>query len=582
MRALLPSYPWLKSYSKPDFFKDLSAGLIVAVMLVPQGMAYAMLAGLPPVIGLYASTIPILIYALLGSSRQLAVGPVAIVSLMTLTGVSAVAEPGSSEFIVLAAVLALMVGVMQLLLGVLRVGFVVNFLSHAVISGFTSAAAIIIGLSQLKHLLGVSTPRTHNVFELLWETGKRLGDVNPITLLIGVGSIVALLLLKRLGRYFPAPLVVVVASTAIVYFFNLQTRGVNIVGDVPPGLPGFSLPAFDMGVLQALLGVALAVTFVGFMESIAVAQAIANREDYRVDANQELVGLGLANVAAGVFAGYPVTGGFSRTAVNYQAGARSPIASFITAVLIMLTLVFFTQLFYYLPQAVLAAIIMVAVYKLINVQEAVHLFKLKPIDGWTLVITFVATLSLGIEIGIAIGAGFSLLVFIWRSAYPHTATVGYLPDEGVFRNLERYPSAQTFQDTIIIRPDASLYFANSAFLENYLVNAVEPSTKWVILDFSGVNDIDGVAIETLEKLMHTWQETGRHVYIAAMKGPVRDLASKAGWFDAFPGQLEHLSVKHVLTELHLWDTMQPAPSRDGNGGSPSADVRPLTQPAKSS
>jgi SulP family sulfate permease len=581
MRALLPSYPWLKTYSKPDFFKDLSAGLIVAVMLVPQGMAYAMLAGLPPVIGLYASTIPILIYALLGSSRQLAVGPVAIVSLMTLTGVSAVAEPGSSEFIVLAAVLALMVGVMQLLLGVLRVGFVVNFLSHAVISGFTSAAAIIIGLSQLKHLLGVSTPRTHNVFELLWETGKRLGDVNPITLLIGVGSIVALLLLKRLGRYFPAPLVVVVASTALVYFFNVQERGVNIVGDVPPGLPGFALPAFDMGVLQALLGVALAVTFVSFMESIAVAQAIANREGYRVDANQELVGLGLANVAAGVFAGYPVTGGFSRTAVNYQAGARSPIASFITAVLIMLTLVFFTQLFYYLPQAVLAAIIMVAVYKLINVQEAVHLFKLKPIDGWTLVITFVATLSLGIEIGIAIGAGFSLLVFIWRSAYPHTATVGYLPDEGVFRNLERYPSAQTFQDTIIIRPDASLYFANSAFLENYLLNAVEPSTKWVILDFSGVNDIDGVAIETLEKLMHAWQDVGREVYIAAMKGPVRDLASKAGWFDAFPGKLEHLSVKHVLTELDLWDTMQPAPSRD-NDGSPSAGVQPLTRPAKSS
>ena len=578
MRALLPSYPWLKTYSKPDFFKDLSAGLIVAVMLVPQGMAYAMLAGLPPVIGLYASTIPILIYALLGSSRQLAVGPVAIVSLMTLTGVSVLAEPGSSEFIILAAVLALMVGVMQLLLGVLRVGFVVNFLSHAVISGFTSAAAIIIGLSQLKHLLGVNTPRTHNVFELLWETGKQLGEVNPITLLIGVGSIIALLLLKRLGRYFPAPLVVVVASTAVVYFLNLPERGVNIVGDVPPGLPGFSLPAFDMGVLQGLLGVALAVTFVSFMESIAVAQAIANREGYRVDANQELVGLGLANVAAGVFAGYPVTGGFSRTAVNYQAGARSPIASFITAVLIIITLVFFTQLFYYLPQAVLAAIIMVAVYKLINVQEAVHLFKLKPIDGWTLVITFVATLSLGIEIGIAIGAAFSLLVFIWRSAYPHTATVGYLPDEGVFRNLERYSNAQTFQNTIIIRPDASLYFANSAFLENYLVSAVEPSTKWVILDFSGVNDIDGVAIETLEKLMHAWHEAGREVYIAAMKGPVRDLVTKAGWFDAFPDKLEHLSVKHVLTELDLWDTMQPAPSQDDT---PSAGVQPLTRPAKS-
>lgn len=579
MRALL-RYPWLKTYSRPDFFKDLSAGLIVAVMLVPQGMAYAMLAGLPPVIGLYASTVPILIYALLGSSRQLAVGPVAIVSLITLTGVSAIAEPGSSEFIVLAAVLALMVGVMQLLLGVLRVGFVVNFLSHAVISGFTSAAAIIIGLSQLKHLLGVNTPRTHNVFELLWETAKQLGDVHLITLLVGVASIVALLLLKRLGRYFPAPLVVVVVSTATVYFLNLQERGVNIVGDVPAGLPALALPSFGIDTLQALLAVALTLTFVSFMESIAVAQAIANREGYKVDANQELVGLGLANVAAGFFSGYPVTGGFSRTAVNYQAGAKSPIASLITALLIILTLVFFTQLFYFLPQAVLAAIIMVAVYKLINVQEAVHLFKLKPIDGWTLVITFVATLSLGIEIGIAIGAAFSLLVFIWRSAYPHTATVGYLPDEGVFRNLERYPSAQTFQDTIIIRPDASLYFANSAFLENYLVNAIDSSTKWVILDFSGVNDIDGVALETLEKLMHTWQDVGRHVHIAAMKGPVRDLATKASWFDAFPGQLEHLSIQHALTHLDLWDTMQPAPSQASND-SANTDTRSL-RPVESS
>ncbi len=553
LERFIPAVGWLRRYKRADLPADLMAGLIVTVMLVPQGMAYALLAGLPPVIGLYASTIPLIIYSLFGSSRQLAVGPVAIVSLLTFSGVSLLAESGTSEFIAYAALLALMVGLFQFILGLVRAGFITNFLSHAVISGFTSAAAIVIGLSQLKHLLGINLESTHSVFELLWQATERFGETNFITLAIGILSIASLLVFKRFIPRFPAPLLVVVLSSIAVYFFSLQNAGVSIVGQVPQGLPSFSLPAFSLDSIQALLPIALTISFVGFMESIAVAKSIAAKEKYKVDANQELIGLGLANIVGSLFRAYPVTGGFSRSAVNYQAGAKTPLASLITALLIVLTLLFFTPLFYYLPKAVLAAIVMVAVFGLIDVRESIHLFKLKPVDGWTLVITFVATLVIGIEQGILIGAGFSLLVFIWRSAYPHTAELGYLAEEDVFRNVRRYPEVETFEGVIILRVDAPLYFANMAFLEN-LLNSILTNRydlHTIILDFAAVNDMDAVALETLEERMEEFYNQGINVHIANMKGPVRDLVAKAGWPEKFGDKIAHLSVKRVLEELKI-------------------------------
>lgn len=548
LETFLPVLGWLKRYDKGNLPADLIAGLIVAVMLVPQGMAYALLAGLPPVTGLYASTVPLIVYALFGSSKQLAVGPVAIVSLLTLSGVSLIAEPGSADFIALAALLALMVGVIQFGLGLLRAGFITNFLSHAVISGFTSAAALIIGLSQLKHLLGIQLGRSENVFAILWEAGRNLGETNLITLAIGVVSIATLLLFKRYAGRFPAPLLVVVVSALAVYLFNLNTYGVSIVGDVPRGLPGFSLPALSLESLRALLPTALTIAFVSFMESVAVAKSIASKEKDKVDANRELVGLGLANVVGSLFRAYPVTGGFSRTAVNYQAGAKTPLASVFTALLVILTLLFLTPLFTYLPNAVLAAIVMVAVFGLIDLKEPVHLFKLKPVDGWTLLITFVGTLILGVETGILIGVGFSLLVFVWRSAYPHTAELGYLPEEEVFRNVKRYPEAQTFADVCILRVDAALYFANMAYLEGLLDDtaADRPNIKHIILDFSAVNGVDAVALDTLEERMKELAGQGVTVHISGMKGPVRDLATKAGWYETFKGHIEHLSIEEAL------------------------------------
>lgn len=550
----MPAVGWLRRYRREDLGGDLSAGLIVAVMLIPQGMAYAMLAGLPPVVGLYASTIPLLIYALFGSSRQLAVGPVAIVSLLTLTGVSALAEPGSGEFVALAALLALMVGVIQFGLGLLRAGFVVNFLSHAVVSGFTSAAAIVIGLSQLKHLLGVELEDTHSVLVLLWNAAQKVGEVNPITLTIGLASIALLVLLRKITPRFPAPLLVVALSALAVYVFGLHEMGVSIVGDVPQGVPSFALPAFSIDSVTMLLTIALTISFVGYIESIAVARSIANREKYKVDANKELVGLGLANVAGSVFSAFPVTGGFSRSAVNYQAGARTQLASVITAVLVILTLLFFTPLFYYLPNAVLAAIVMFAVYSLIDLREPVRLFKIKKADGWTLLITFAATLFIGIEQGILVGVALSLALFIWRSAYPHTTEIGYLPEEDVFRNVNRYPETQTFPNTLIARVDRSLYFANTAFWENWLNAATlnRPDLRYLILDFSAVNDVDAVALETLEDLIESLEERDVELHIAGMKGPVRDIVEKAGWMQKFGNNISHLSVQHALKTLGMW------------------------------
>lgn len=550
LKKIIPAIDWLSHYHKNDLRGDLSAGLIVAVMLIPQGMAYAMLAGLPPEIGLYASTIPLIIYALFGSSRQLAVGPVAMVSLLVFTGVSQLAEPQTEEFVSYALLLALMVGVIQFALGIFRLGFLVNFLSHAVISGFTSAAALIIGLSQLKHILGFDLPKD-SIFVILYEAIRGIGETNLTALIIGAGSIAVLLFFKKKLPRFPAPLVVVVLGTVFTYLFKLnETAGVNIVGDIPQGIPSLSLPAFDFASIGALLPIALTISFVGFMESIAVAKAIAAKEKYKINSNQELNGLGLANIVGSFFSAYPVTGGFSRSAVNYQAGARTGLASIITAVIILVALLFLTPLLYYLPQAVLAAIIMVAVFGLIDIKEAVHIFKIRQADGWTLIITAIATLTLGIEQGILIGIAVSLILFIWRSAYPHVAELGYVEQEDVFKNIKRFPDAKTYDHTLIYRIDASLYFANMAFLEEKLREAIaEKNASNVILDFSAVNAMDAVAVDDLEEIIESYKDSGVEFYIAGMKGPVKDLVKRAGWDEKYGDKINFLTVKQALNTV---------------------------------
>ncbi len=513
-------------------------------MLVPQAMAYAMLAGLPPVAGLYAATFPLLAYAVLGGSRHLAVGPVAIISLLVAAACSQVAEPDSAEYVAAVAVLTLLAGTIQLILGWLKAGFLAHFVSHAVVSGFTSAAAIVIALSQLKHLLRIPLEGHSSSISLAIEVARRTGEIHWPTIGIGAVASFVLLICKKKWPRVPAALLVTIAGTLMVYLLRLDRYGVKILGTVPGGLPGLTLPGFDPRLAWRLFPQALVIVFVGFTESIAVSQWVAARNKYRVDANREFIGLGAANLVAALFAGYAVTGGLSRTAVNYQAGARTRMASVVTAALVLLTLLFLTPLFTYLPNAVLAAVIIVAVSSLIDANEAVRLFKIKPADGWTLVVTFAITLTVGIDQGILTGILFSLVLFVARSSRPRTVVLGYVAADASYRDTLRYPEAVTDTNLILIRVDASLYFANARFVEDRVQEqqALKPNARWVVMDMSGVNDIDAVAVSILENLMEQASHRGVRFAFAGMKAQVRDITIRAGWHAQLGSSMDYPSL----------------------------------------
>jgi len=534
MKKYFPILDWISNYSTKEFKGDLSAGVTVGVMLIPQGMAYSMIAGLPPIYGLYASTIPIIIYSILGTSRQLAVGPVAMVSLLTAASVGLLADGGTELYIQLAITLALMVGVIQFLLGVSKLGFLVNFLSHPVISGFTSAAALIIGLSQLKHLLGIDIPRSHHIHEIILSAIKQADNINWFTLAIGLGGIVLIKGVKKINKAIPGPLMAVLFGILAVYFLGLHETGVGIVGEVPSGLPSFGIPSFEINILQSLLPAALAISLVSFMESIAVAKAIqAKHKDYKVIPNQELIALGAANIGGSFFQSFPVTGGFSRTAVNDQSGARTGMAGIFAAILIILTLLFFTEYFYYLPKAILASVIMVAVYGLIDIKEAKHLWKANKSDFVTLLVTFLATLSLGIELGIGIGVLLSLAIIIYKSSQPHVAVLGNIPNTNIYRNTDRFEDVIQKEDTLIVRFDAPLYFANTNYFKETIETLAEKKgtkLKHIIIDASSIDSADSSALHAIEEIVEEQTIAGRHIYFTGVKGPVRD-AIKRGHLD---------------------------------------------------
>jgi SulP family sulfate permease len=527
MHKYFPFLGWIKDYDKSQFGGDLTAGLTVGVMLIPQGMAYSMLAGLPPIYGLYASTIPLIIYALMGTSRQLAVGPVAMVALLISSGVGAIATIGSSEFIALAILLALMVGVIQFSMGIFRLGFLVNFLSHPVIAGFTSAAALIIGFSQIKHLLGLSIPRG-KVHETILHIFEKIGEVNLPTLAIGIGAVAVLLIIKKINKRLPGPLIAVVLGMAAVYFLGMDTQGVKIIKDVPGGLPSFGIPSINGQAMLSLLPIALTISFVGFMESIAVAKAIQSKhKNYEINANQELISLGLANIFGSFFKAFPVTGGFSRTAVNDQAGAKTGVASIISALLIIITLLFLTKYFYFLPNAVLGAIIIVAVFGLIDFAEAKHLWKHDKKDFTVFMVTAIATLSLGIEEGILVGVLLSVGMLIYKVSYPHIAELGRVPGSYEYRNVDRFEDLHTYEDILIVRFDAQLYFANASSLTEFVNHKLSqrPKIKHIIFDFSAVSNLDSSAVHMIKDLVEDLHNNGRELYLSNVRGPVRDIFS---------------------------------------------------------
>jgi len=527
LRRVFPAAAWLPTYGVQDIKSDVSAGVTVGVMLIPQGMAYALIAGLPPIYGLYSALVPLIGYALFGTSRQLAVGPVAMVSLLIAAGVAPLAAQDMTEYVRLAIILSLMVGVLQFALGIIRFGFLVNFLSHPVLSGFTSAAALIIASSQIKNLLGVSIPRSNYMHQIILSAVGHVGDTHLATLGIGVASIAMLIGLRRWRRTFPGGLLVVILMTLIVWLTSAHESGVAIVGTVPRGLPSFRVPSVSMSDLAALAPTALVIGLVGFMESIAVAKAFAARNRYRVDANQELIGLGIANLTGAFFQAFPTTGGFSRTAVNGQAGARTTMASLVSVGIIALTLLFLTPLFFYMPSAVLAAIIIVAVAGLIDYREAFFLWKVDRRDFWLMALTFVATLVLGIEQGIAVGVISSLIVVVYQTSRPYTAVLGRLPGTTTYKNLSRNPSAVAPEGVLALRIDASLYFANSEHVKDRLEGA-GPDTRAVVLDMYPVNKLDSSALHTLAGVLDVLDERGVRFLVSGAKGPVRDIMKKAG------------------------------------------------------
>ena len=433
MKQFLPILDWLPQYNKANLSSDVFAGITVGVLLIPQGMAYAMIAGLPPIYGLYASLMPQVVYAFMGSSRQLSVGPVAMDSLLVALGLGALSLSGVNEYVAMAILLAFMMGVVQLILGIAKMGFLVNFLSKPVISGFTSAAAIIIGMSQLKHLLGIDIPGSNKIQHLFIQASNAIENTHLLTLGIGIVAIVLIKIMRKINKKIPSALIVVVLGILAVYVFQWNLVGVKIVEQIPSGLPSFQLPELNSERIGDLIPVALTLALIAFMEAISVSKAVAERHpEYEIDANKELVALGTSNLVGSFFQSYPVTGGFSRTAVNDEAGAKTGISSIVSALVIALTLLFLTPLFYYLPNAVLAAIIMVAVFGLIDFKYPVQLFKRRKDEFFLLIATFAITLTIGIKEGILIGVLLSLLLMVYRTSVPHVAILGKIKGYGLF------------------------------------------------------------------------------------------------------------------------------------------------------
>ena len=540
-RRWLPSLPvlqWGRQYNRDTLLGDGVAALIVTVMLIPQSLAYAMLAGLPPEVGLYASVAPLLLYAVFGTSRVLAVGPVAVVSLMTAAAIGQHAVAGTPEYWAVAITLAFLSGALLLLMGVLRLGFLANFLSHPVISGFISASGLLIAASQLKTLMGVKA-EGHNLLELGQSLIAQLGRTHLLTLAIGVSTAAFLFwvrsglkpLLVRIGFQARAadviaktgPVAAIVVTALLTWALQWQGQGVKIVGTVPQGLPPLTLPLFDLGLWQSLLVPALLISVVGFVESVSVGQTLAAKRRQRIEPDQELVALGASNLGAAFTGGFPVTGGFARSVVNFDAGAQTPAAGVFTAIGITLASLFLTPALYYLPQATLAATIVVAVLSLVDVSIFRKTWAYSKADFAAVLATLLVTLLQGVELGLVVGVAVSLALYLHRTSRPHIAEVGRVPGTEHFRNVLRHAVVVSPQ-VLGLRVDESLYFANSRALEDRINDAVasRPALKHVVLQCSAINDIDASALESLETINHRLREAGVQLHLSEVKGPVMD------------------------------------------------------------
>lgn len=569
MRLPLPSLPildWGLQYDRQTLAGDLLAALIVTIMLIPQSLAYAMLAGLPPEVGLYASVAPLFMYALLGTSRVLAVGPVAVVSLMTAAAIGEHAAAGTPAYAQAAITLAFLSGLFLLVMGVLRLGFLANFLSHPVVSGFISASGILIAASQLKTLMGVKA-EGQTLPELLPALWQQWPQASGLTLAVGLAATVFLFwarkglkpLLVRLGLRPPVadmaakagPVAAIALTTLAAWQFGWQQQGVRIVGSVPQGLPPLTLPAWDPALWRDLAVPALLISVVGFVESVSVGQTLAAKRRQRIEPDQELVALGAGNLSAALSGGLPVTGGFARSVVNFDAGARTPAAGAYTAVGILFTSLLLTPALYYLPQATLAATIIVAVLSLVDLDVLRRTWRYAKADFAAVCTTLLVTLGAGVEAGLIAGVGLSLVLFLYRSSRPHIAEVGWLPGTEHFRNVLRHP-VQVSPQLVSLRVDESLWFANARALEDRVNDLVasRPALRHVVLQCSAINGIDASALESLESIQARLADAGIQLHLSEVKGPVMDQLQGTDF-------IHHLNGRVFLTQYQAVAALTP-------------------------
>ncbi|MBX3472922.1 MAG: sulfate permease [Planctomycetes bacterium] len=561
----IPLLGHLRGYGRADAAGDGVASLVVTLMLIPQSLAYALLAGLPVQYGLYASILPLAVYGLLGSSRTLSVGPVAVLALMTASALQPLAATGSPEYVSLAMLLAGLVGVISLGLGLLRAGFVASLLSHPVVAGFITGSSLVIILSQLKHILGVRVAEAHYPWQTAVNLVIALPQTHLWTLLAGVIALALLVLaraplrklLQRVGLRESAallasrlaPALIVALSMLLVGVLGLDTHlGLRVVGDFPGGLPALSLPALSWGAVTSLLPAALAIVLVGYVESVSVGRTLGARKGQRIDPNQELVALGAANLAGAVSGGFPVSGGFARSIVNHDAGARTGLASLLAAGLIALVALMATGWFAFLPQVVLAATVIVAVSTLIDLKELRRLWKFRRGEGALMALTMIAVLALGVEMGVAAGVVLSLAAFLARASRPHMAVVGRVPGTEHFRNVKRH-DVQTWPNLLLVRVDENLFFANAQFVEDHLEQALaaQPGAAHVVLIASGVNGIDASGLHALGELKRRLASRNVTLHLAEVKGPVHDALQRAGFEkDLAPGQVFLTTHQAVL------------------------------------
>ncbi|MDA8917489.1 sulfate permease [Flavobacteriaceae bacterium] len=549
-----PILSWLKTYS-PSFLKgDIAAGITVGIMLIPQGMAYAMIAGLPPVYGLYAALFPQIVYAIMGTSRQLAVGPVAMDSLLVAAGLGALSLTTNAEYIALASFLALFMGTIQLLLGGLKLGFLVNFLSKPVISGFTSAAAIIIALSQLNHLLGIDIPRSNKLHELFFYLIELGPQTHLLSVLISGLGISFLLIAKKHFPKLPGALLLVFLTTFIAAQNNWESLGVTLVKEVPEGLPSFVWPKAGLSQVYELFPLALTLALIAFMEAISVAKAVEEKEKTNyLNPNQELIALGSANIVGGLFQAFPTTGGFSRTAVNHDAGAKTGVAALFSAAVVGLTLLFFTSFFYHLPTAVLGAIILVAVGKLIDLSYPKKLWKNNRSEFYVLLFTFSITLFVGIKEGILLGVFAALLYMVYQNTRPHIAVLGRIKNTHYFKNIDRFSNeVTTFPHVLILRFDGQLFFGNQRYFKQQLSHLIKQhpeSVNHLVLAAAPINYIDASAMEMLSLLFEELKENGTNLYWTGLSGPIRDQFHNLGVLSRFNNLFVCSSLEAALNAI---------------------------------